>query len=410
MDAGDKGSFNAILRRDAQPAEFLAALEAAALHKDFDCDVKFLPDGKIDPMFGTAEFFLRPLGGVLKKFSERNNQRANAARIRADVERLPAPRNRRYFPKAMTDTDQMLMESFASVGWLSERVVINAKTNLPGANILASKPSANSNEVVIVGAHHDTIRDSPGADDNTASVAALLELARLLQPYSFRHTILLAAFDMEERNRQGSRELVQQLVHGQKVRGAIIYETMCYHTSAANSQKIPRGFSLLYPQQMAHMRRRQFRGDWTAVLYRRSSVNMARTFGAALMDTAGVNSALLLRDITDLALIGTLMKRLPFSADLQRSDHLSFWNAGMPAILITDTADFRNPNYHRSTDTPDTLDYERAAAIVEATAVTVAEQAGWLQDENGMESGKEGGEERADSKAAEAPAGSPRDS
>ncbi len=330
-------------------------------------------------MFGTAQPALSPLCDISRKFVERNRLRVDAARIRADVERLPAPRNRRYFPQAMNDADQMLMESFASSGWITDRMVINAGTNLPGANILASKPGTEPGEIVIVGAHHDTIRDSPGADDNTASVAALLELARLLQSYTFRHTVLLAAFDMEERNREGSRELVRQLARGRNVQGAIIYETMAYGASAPNSQKVPPGLSLLYPQQVARMRRRQLRGDWTAVLYRRSALKIARSFGSALAHAAGDDSIMLLRDITDLAMIGALMKRLPFSAELQRSDHLSFWNAGIPAILITDTANFRNPNYHRSTDTPDTLDYERVAAIVQATAVTVAELAGLCQ-------------------------------
>ena len=78
----------------------------------------------------------------------------------------------------------------------------------------------------------------------------------------------------------------------------------------------------------------------------------------------------------DLPVIGGLLRLMPGMRHLSRSDHLSFWKAGIPAILITDTADFRNPNYHQPTDTPGTLDYERVAAIVQATAVTVAKLAG----------------------------------
>ena len=234
--------------------------------------------------------------------------------------------------------------------------------------------------ICLLWAHHDTVRNSPGADDNTASVAALLELARLLQPYSFRHALMLAAFDMEERNRQGSRELVRLLVPERKVLGAIVYETMSYVATAPNSQQIVQGLSFLYPQQTAQMRRRQFRGDWTAVLYRQSALRIARSFGAALVDAAGPDSTMLLRDFTDLALIGRFLQKLSFSAELQRSDHVSFWDAGIPAILITDTADFRNPNYHRPTDTSGTLDYDRVAAIVQATGVTLAEVAGWVPD------------------------------
>lgn len=269
----------------------------------------------------------------------------------------------------------MLIESFCAAGWTAEKIPFQTRRGLIGANVVAFKPGTESGGLLIVGAHHDTVNNSPGADDNTASVAALLELARLLQPYSFRHALMLVAFDMEERNRQGSRELVRLLVPERKVLGAIVYETMAYTATAPNSQQIVQGLSFLYPQQATQMRRRQFRGDWTAVLYRQSALRIAKSFGAALADAAGPDSTMLLRDFTDLAVIGQILKRLPFSAELQRSDHLSFWEADIPAILVTDTADFRNPNYHRPTDTSDTLDYDRVAAIVQATGVAVADLA-----------------------------------
>ncbi len=329
-------------------------------------------------MFGTVPPFLKPLNGTAKIFADRNKQFMDTGRIRADVERLPAPRNRVHYAESMNQADEIIIESFAAAGWATDKLLFRRKSGLIGANIIASKPGCESTDLIIVGAHHDTTDNSPGADDNTASVAALLELARLLQPYTFRHTILLVMFDMEELNLIGSREFVRQLGSAQKVRGAIVYETMSYSSSVPNSQKIPKGAAFVYPRQLAKIRKRDFRGDWTAVLYRRSALNIARTFGAALDYTAGSETAILLRDILDVAVIGRVFQRLPISSQLQRSDHLSFWQAGIPAILITDTANFRNPNYHRPTDTFETLDYARAAEIVHATAVVVAEMAEWI--------------------------------
>ncbi len=329
-------------------------------------------------MFGTAPPSLKPLNGIWKDFADRNRRFLDAARVRADIEHLPAPRNRVRFAEAMRQADDMILKSFSAAGWAASRTPFRRRrSGLQGANLLACKPGTESDDLVLVGAHFDTMDVSPGADDNTASVAALLELARLLQPYSFRNTIMLAAFDMEEMNELGSKEFVSQLASAREVCGAIIYETMAYSSSEPHSQMLPRAAPWLYPRQVARLRQREFRGDWTAVLYRQSAVNIAKSFGVALDYAAGPHSTVLLRDLLDIALIGPLFQRLNLSLEMQRSDHMPFWQAGIPAILVTDTADFRNPNYHQPTDTPDTLDYARLTAIIEATAVTIAELAGW---------------------------------
>ena len=349
-------------------------------------------------MFPTREPQPSPLDDPSITFAELAKQAVDPARIWKDVERLPAPRNRLHAATAMDEADRILVESFSAAGWMAGlsgfdirnvrgvldyaegRYPAGAKPiiypRLIGANILALKPGVESTDVVVVGAHHDTIRDSPGADDNTASVAALLELARLLGPYSFRDTVLLAVFDMEELNMFGSRELVRLLAPQRRVRSAIIFETMAYGSKLPGTQKVPKALAHFYPEQAEKIRKREFRGDWTAVIYNNSALDMATAFGSALAHVAGPDAAILFRDLSDLPMIGGLLRLLPGIRHLSRSDHLSFWKAGIPAILITDTADFRNPNYHQPTDTPDTLDYERIATIVQATAITVAKLAG----------------------------------
>jgi Zn-dependent M28 family amino/carboxypeptidase len=231
-----------------------------------------------------------------------------------------------------------------------------------------------------VGAHYDSVPGSPGADDNGSGVAALLELARVLAPHRFRRSVLLAAFDMEEIGLLGARALVPALRREHRLRGALIFESLAYTTSAAESQAVPPGMNLLYRGQYARLQRRHGAGDFTATIYDGRSTVLARRFAEALAHTAGRDAVTLLRDPGDVPLLGRLLRRaVPAVRNFSRSDHVAFWEAGVPAILVTDTADFRNPHYHHPTDTPDTLDYTRLAAIVQATALTVARIAGLLR-------------------------------
>jgi len=349
-------------------------------------------------MFGTAEPSLQRLTEGWAEFSSRASKAADPSRIRADVERLPAPRSRLHWPEAMLACDRLLIDAFTQAGWMAQRHAFQLENvrgrldyahgrypagakpavyrKLVGANVVAIKRGVRPSGCFVVGAHHDTIRDSPGADDNTASVAALLELARVLGPFSFRESLVLAAFDMEELSFFGSRELVRFLMEDQLIHGAVVYETMSYGSGEPNSQKVPGGFARLYPDQYRKMEDRGFRGDWTAVLYRSSSLELARAFGGAMVHEHGPESVVLLRDLADLPVIGAVARVAPVVGQFSRSDHLPFWRAGIPAILITDTANFRNPNYHLPADRPETLDYSRVAAITAATAVAIAKLAG----------------------------------
>ena len=250
-------------------------------------------------------------------------------------------------------------------------------TRLEGANVVATKDGLESTDTVMVVAHHDTVRDSPGADDNTASVAGLVELARLLAPAEFRRTVMLAAVDMEEIGFFGSRRLVEELVAERAVVAAVVFETMSFTARKPGSQDIPPGLGALYPWQVRRIRSRGSVGDFTAVMYRGDSASLAARFAAALEQLAGTLATVLLRDPLDIRLLGPVLGRTaPFIANFSRSDHIAFWERRIPAINVNDTANFRNPNYHQATDTPDTLDYNRLADIVAATAVLLENVAG----------------------------------
>lgn len=344
------------------------------------------------PLLSTAEPQLGPLDPALQDWGDTVRRELSADQLRTQVQRFPAPRNRLHSPEAMTQADDMIAHGFAQAGWTVERqafVLRDVPGNLDygaydyviyerveGVNILAIKAGEASDEVIVVDAHHDTVRDSPGADDNTASVVALLELAQVLAPYRFRRTIILCATDMEELSFFGARAVLSKLTTEHRITGAIVLETMAYSSSEPNTQMVPPGVSQIYPGQVQRVTLRQYRGDFTAVIYNGPAIALARSFGQGLAHCAGANAPLLLRDPNDLPVVGQLLQRtLPVVRNFSRSNHVLFREAGIPVLQITDTANFRNRNYHQPTDTWDALDYDRLAAIVGATAIAMAQAA-----------------------------------
>ena len=166
----------------------------------------------------------------------------SADRLRRGVEALPTPRSRLHWPDAMSRTDDLILTAFEENGWKAQRrpyeltnalgyldypggaFLAGSKSTvypyLAGVNILGIKEGEDSTDAVVVGAHHDTIRDTAGADDNGAGVAALIELARVLAPYRFRKSIVLAALDMEEIGFLGAKALIPELSKERKIIGA----------------------------------------------------------------------------------------------------------------------------------------------------------------------------------------------
>jgi hypothetical protein len=338
-------------------------------------------------MLGTGEPQLRPIDPRLLTATAGMLDAVRAERLRDDVVALAEPRGRLHAPEAMARADAFILDGFRAAGWQAEpcpfalRNIVGIRDHggyrptiyreLHGVNLVAFKPG-DSPEAVLVGAHHDSVPGSPGADDNGAGVAALLELARVVAPVRFRRSIILAALDMEEIGLIGTRALLPTLRRERPVRGAVILESIAYTATAPGSQRVPQGMDVLYRGQMARLRRRGVAGDFTALIHNGRSVRLARVLGEGLAHTAGADAVLFLRDPNDIPLIGPLLAlAVPAVRNFARSDHAVFWRAGIPAVLVTDTANFRNPHYHRPTDTPETLDYERVAAIVRATALTL---------------------------------------
>ncbi|MFJ5263822.1 M28 family peptidase [Streptomyces sp. NPDC088387] len=315
-----------------------------------------------------------------------------AARLRRDVEFLSdGPRSRLRAPAAMDRAESYVSGELAAAGWQVERqpfdlrrqlgatdeqghralaLKLRLHRRLRGANLLASLPGADHTTTVLVGAHLDSVSGSPGADDNASGVAVVLEAARLLARLPVPPAVTLALFDMEELGLIGARHAARQLAAAGRVSGMLCLESVGYFLDEPGTQRLPAGFARAFPDAAAATRANDFRGDFTLVVHRRSSAAAAGIWQRAAAATSAALPSILLRDPRPDGPLGMLIGlAVPPVNHLGRSDHAPFWNHRIPALMVTDTANFRNPHYHQPTDVVDTLDFRRLAAVAAATAV-----------------------------------------
>jgi aminopeptidase YwaD len=204
----------------------------------------------------------------------------------------------------------------------------------------------------ILGAHFDTVPGTPGADDNASGVAVLLEAARLLVRLRLRSSILCCAFNLEELNMIGSTHFAGKLkAAGANVTGMISLEMVGYTDSRPGRQKYPLGLKWFYPE----------RGDFIGVIGNWNSSSLLNKFAREMRQVQGL-------PVETLSVPGN-GGLIP---EVRLSDHSPFWDLGYPALLLTDTAFLRNPNYHRPTDRLETLNLEFMAKVCEGVVRAVA--------------------------------------
>jgi Zn-dependent M28 family amino/carboxypeptidase len=210
-------------------------------------------------------------------------------------------------------------------------------------NVVAAP--AGDGPYLLLGAHYDSVPGTPGADDNASAAAAVLECARLLRGGGAGR-VMFVFFNREEDGLLGSREFVAGLPgRGRAVGEAHVFEMVGFRTRAPGSQRLPPGLpGVVAPDT----------GDFLGLIANRRS-------NAAAEDLLGL-AATYLPGFPVLAL-KTYFGVERLLGHLHRSDHAPFWAAGLPAVMWTDTSEFRNPHYHRPTDTPDTLDYDFLADV-----------------------------------------------
>jgi Zn-dependent M28 family amino/carboxypeptidase len=224
------------------------------------------------------------------------------------------------------------------------------------ANLVAAMPGeTRSSPYYLVGAHYDTVPRSPGADDNASAVAVLLELARRLPRIASRRPVRLVAFTLEEppafmTAAQGSRVYVRRARQaGERIGGAVILEMVGYTAPRQNYPAVLRWAG--YPAE----------GNFVGIVGNRRS----RRFGRAVLEGFASNPDLPVESLF-----------VPFNGWIlpatRLSDHASFWDAGWPAVMVTDTAFFRNPNYHQPGDSIETLDFRFMANLVKSLELALA--------------------------------------
>ncbi len=272
--------------------------------------------------------------------------------VRTWLEAIDYPRNRLTAPGKMVEMESFLTDKLRGFGYSVDRQRFTVEPGLarnlpPGVEEkdvvgLEGYNLVGGSSPILVGAHYDTVHLSPGADDNGSAVVAALAVAQRL---AGRVPVTFAFFDMEEWNLIGAR------AYQGRHELAIIYESVGYFSDEPTTQKVPVGFQLAFPKIYAQLALNRFRGDFQALLYRPDARQPARRLARGLAKTHLVEV------------------NLPVEAmgDFGRSDHLAFWERNQPAVMITDTANFRNPHYHLPSDRPATVDISRIEELVEAT-------------------------------------------
>lgn len=278
------------------------------------------------------------------------------ARLHAHVDRLAGLIGPRHlgkpvaFDAAATYVERQLEE----LGETVEREWYDAGPQRV-ANIVASRSGTRSpHEIVLLGAHYDTVPSTPGADDNASAVAVLIETARLLCGAKMERTVRFVGFACEEPPHFYTQTMGSQVhargcrARNEQIVGMLCLEMVGYFTPEAGSQQvpeaIPRWLRWAFPR----------RGDFLA------AVGNPRSLGLVWSFRRGFKRA------TRFPLFSIV---LPESIhEIRLSDNSSFWDQGYPALMLTDTSFLRNPHYHQASDTPETLDYERMASVTQGVA------------------------------------------
>lgn len=213
-------------------------------------------------------------------------------------------------------------------------------------------------ERIVVGAHYDTAGPLPGADDNASGVAGLIELAHLLGRQPPQLHVELVAFTLEEppyfrTSNMGSSIHARWLrAENKRVRAMLCLEMIGYFSDAPNSQHFPApAMSAFYPSTGNFIGVVGRLGDWSLVRQTKSAMRRASP-----LPVYSINAP-------------------SFVTGVDFSDHLNYWSAGYSAVMITDTAFYRNRNYHTAADTAEKLDYRRMALVVEGVCAAVTELA-----------------------------------
>ena len=292
---------------------------------------------------------------------ERLRQHISALSEQIGVRHAGAPKNlnaARFYIASTLGLNNIGYRADEQVYEVDERKFANVEAELPGARW--------PEQIIIVGAHYDSVATSPGADDNASGVAAMLVLADAFAGNPQGRTIRFVGFTNEEppwfqTNDMGSMRYAERCqMRGETITAMIAIESVGYFSDKPNSQRYPPDIAGQYPTT----------GNFVAIVANLESAPLGEFVHASFQDMP--------------AEFGAFPAITP---GIGWSDHWSFWRNGYPAIMITDTAPYRNPNYHQAGDTLDTLDLNRLAKTAEAMEAAIRRLANapdlpWIEAKN----------------------------
>ncbi len=293
-----------------------------------------------------------------------SQEAARGDEVRRHVEKLAGEIGERNLVQydALLAASRYVDDTLASNGYLVEREKVHVTTpsGVRTSDNLAAeiRGSSRPHEIVVIGAHYDSALGTPGADDNATGTAAVLCLARAFAGKRPTRTVRFVLFTNEEPPYYHTASMGSLVyARGAKSRGESIVamlslETIGYFSEQPNSQRYPFPTNLLYPST----------GNFLGFVGNVASRDLVRrAIGTFRAQTAVASEG---------------VAAPAFITGIDWSDQWSFWEQGYPGIMLTDTALYRNPNYHARTDTPDTIDYERLARVVKGLESVVADLAG----------------------------------
>lgn len=247
-----------------------------------------------------------------------------------------------YIREQLAQWGTVEIDDFAVRGRIHHNLILDLPPLSPSLAKRGKQEKKQDNLPIIIGAHYDTVPGTSGADDNATGVAVLLELAAEFAVHPLKYPVKLVAFDMEEYGCLGSKHLAAKLKQQQQqLRLMISLEMLGYCNHNPNSQSYPSGLKYFYPNC----------GNFIAL------IGNLRTIPDLINLSRNIRKS------------GQPCEWLPVPnrglvvPDTRRSDHAPFWDNGYPAIMVTDTANMRNPNYHQASDKIETLDLDFLAGI-----------------------------------------------
>jgi len=272
------------------------------------------------------------------------------ANLKAHVAAVASEEHNTGHPEALERSARYIEATLSGLGYaVSRQEFETGGVKVRNIEVKRAGPGAGKARLIVIGAHYDSAQGAVGADDNGSGVAALLELARLLESVKPAEGLeMRLVFFVNEELPWFATEKMGSLVHagglareGMEVVAMLSLETIGWYSDAQGSQRYPFPFNLLYPST----------GDFIAfVANPRSRSLLHRVIGSFRRHAAFPSEGA----------VG-----LESIAGVSWSDQWAYWKFGWPAVMVTDTAPFRYPHYHTLRDTPDKLDYERLARVVQ---------------------------------------------